>query len=152
MRSALVVAVACAAATMAAADEAAAAASVGVAVIACGRLASEALFGMCVASIRGAGAYDGPIYALTDAPRCAPRGVVVVPVEVAAGCEDNGSLLYKQLKMRLLDVAATADRPVVLYLDVDVIAGAPLRPLLAFAARALDDSGASIAAYVRRSL
>lgn len=122
-----------------------------VAVIACGRLAAESLFGFCVDSIRGAGAYAGPVYALTDRPECAPPGVTVVPVVVADGCRDNGSLLYKQLKMRLLDVA---EERIVLYLDVDVVAGAPLAPLLAHAASVLSDAGSavSILAYDERAV
>ena len=109
-----------------------------IAVIAMGELAEESLFGMCVRSIRERGAFAGTVYAFTDKPRCAPRGVVVVPVRLEDRCDARaGSILYKQLKMRVLDVAAAGPERVVLYMDADVIVGAPLAPLLATADAAL---------------
>ena len=97
--------------------------SYAIAVIAMGSLAAESLFHLCVRSIRGRGAYDGTVYALTDHPRCAPEGVVVVPVQLSAECDkgSSGSMVYKSLKMRILDVAAAnGGEEFVLYLDVDV--------------------------------
>ena len=122
-----------------------------IAVIAMGSLAAESLFHLCVRSIRGRGAYDGTVYALTDHPRCAPEGVVVVPVQLSAECDkgSSGSMVYKSLKMRVLDVAAAnGGEEVVLYLDVDVIVGAPLAPLLEYAAGALRT--ATLLAYEER--
>ena len=69
-----------AAAIMGAAAAATPEPSVAVAVVACGRLAGEALFGMCVRSLRGPGAFAGVIYALTDRPACAPATTTVVAV------------------------------------------------------------------------
>lgn len=119
-----------------------------IAVIAMGELAEESLFGMCVRSIRERGAFAGTVYAFTDKPRCAPRGVVVVPVRLEDRCDARaGSILYKQLKMRVLDVAAAGPERVVLYMDADVIVGAPLAPLLATAVAALAASPATLLAY-----
>ena len=69
-----------AAAIMGAAAAATPEPSVAVAVVACGRLAGEALFGMCVRSLRGPGAFAGAIYALTDRPACAPATTTVAAV------------------------------------------------------------------------
>ena len=119
-----------------------------IAVIAMGELAEESLFGMCVRSIRERGALAGTVYAFTDKPRCAPRGVVVVPVRLEDRCDARaGSILYKQLKMRVLDVAAAGPERVVLYMDADVVVGAPLAPLLATAVAALATSPATLLAY-----
>ena len=119
-----------------------------IAVIAMGELAEESLFGMCVRSIRERGAFVGTVYAFTDKPRCAPRGVVVVPVRLEDRCDARaGSILYKQLKMRVLDVAAAGPERVVLYMDADVIVGAPLAPLLATAVAALATSPATLLVY-----
>ena len=119
-----------------------------IAVIAMGELAEESLFGMCVRSIRERGAFVGTVYAFTDKPRCAPRGVVVVPVRLEDRCDARaGSILYKQLKMRVLDVAAAGPERVVLYMDADVIVGAPLAPLLATAVAALAASPATLLVY-----
>ena len=161
-----------AAAIMGAAAAATPEPSVAVAVVACGRLAGEALFGMCVRSLRGPGAFAGAIYALTDRPACAPATTTVVavsaerdglfglecrrraakpsrppaqvPVRVEPRCQQGASILYKQLKMRLLDVVR---EDVVWYVDVDVVAGAPVGPLVAAALAAFRDPATTLAAY-----
>ncbi len=161
-----------AAAIMGAAAAATPEPSVAVAVVACGRLAGEALFGMCVRSLRGPGAFAGTIYALTDRPACAPATTTVVavsaerdglfglecrrraakpsrppaqvPVRVEPRCQQGASILYKQLKMRLLDVVR---EDVVWYVDVDVVAGGPVGPLVAAALAAFRDPATTLAAY-----
>ena len=78
-------------------------ATTALAVIAMGRLASEALFGMCVRSIRGKGQYSGRVYALTDMPECAPADVTVVPVRVQDRClaTHSGSILRVSSESRV---------------------------------------------------
>ena len=166
-----------AAAIMGAAAAATPEPSVAVAVVACGRLAGEALFGMCVRSLRGPGAFAGAIYALTDRPACAPATTTVVavsaerdglfglecrrraakpsrppaqvPVRVEPRCQQGASILYKQLKMRLLDVVR---EDVVWYVDVDVVAGAPVGPLVAAALAAFRDPATTLSKPSRSTI
>jgi len=121
--------------------------SVAVAVVACGRLAGEALFGMCVRSLRGPGAFGGTIYALTDRPACAPPTTTVVPIRVEPRCRQGASILYKQLKMKLLGVLGRGNEDILLYVDVDVVAGAPLQPLIDAALAAFRDPATTLVLY-----
>ena len=67
-----------------------------------------------------------------------------MPVRVEPRCQQGASILYKQLKMRLLDVVR---EDVVWYVDVDVVAGAPVGPLVAAALAAFRDPATTLAAY-----
>ena len=65
-------------------------------------------------------------------------------MRVEPRCQQGASILYKQLKMRLLDVVR---EDVVWYVDVDVVAGAPVGPLVAAALAAFRDPATTLAAY-----
>jgi hypothetical protein len=108
--------------------------------IAMGLGAEEALFSYSVRNLRERGQYRGEVYVITDRPTCAPLGTIVVSVP------PTGPLLeprlpnqttvpmrpvtyYKTHKMQIFD-HLPARVTYALYIDMDVIPGAPIAKLL----------------------
>lgn len=102
--------------------------------IAMGPVASEAIFPHSYATLRGAGAWRGDVYVVTDRPDCAPAGARIVRVPSALNASMGAVNYYKSLKMQLLALLPR-NVSVVCYLDADILIGAPLAPLLAESAR-----------------
>jgi len=106
--------------------------SVAVAYIAMYHAAGEAIFAHSVWTARVHGRWTGPIYVITDQPRCAPPGTVVVrSLRVKELNAPTMTSHYKQHKMALLRLLPRSVE-VVLYLDIDILITAPLQPLLAY--------------------
>lgn len=137
---------------------------VAVAYVAMGAGAREAILAYSVHNLRTRGKFNGPVYIVTDQPRCAPASTIVItvppsraPVEPRTG-RPIPSLVpvppddftrsitklsyYKSQKMRLLQLLPN-DVTYVLYLDIDVVPALPIARLLAERHR-LDPSRASL--------
>lgn len=104
---------------------------VALAYIAMGKAARESIFAYAVDSARRTGGWRGEIFVVTDQPACAPNGTVVI---TALNRSTSAPTLhrvvhYKTHKMRLLELLPPRVRHV-LYLDLDILVGAPLHPLL----------------------
>ncbi|KAG8458282.1 hypothetical protein KFE25_001574 [Diacronema lutheri] len=128
------------------------AADVAVVYVAMGRAVREAVFVYSVRNLRLRGGYSGDIYVVTDKPACVPRGARVIysPPSTAPEVQGTGHPLpqphrvpaedvsrsitrisyYKSHKMRLLQLLP-AKVMYALYLDIDVVAAAPITQLLA---------------------
>jgi len=88
----------------------------------------EPLLNMSVSSVRNQGNWRGPIYVITDEPRCVPKSTKAILVDLD-GCYKN--MAYKYFKTRILDLVPS---DYILYLDTDIFVAQPIVGIASMAA------------------